>query len=310
MARSKPTPRRKRGPLEHLFVVTDFSAGAAQAVGRAARLPLAEGARISLVHVLADDVPRKLRAAVEKAAHHELEQAAAALSKAAASAGHADIAVATRLCRGQAHVEILRHARSAGADLVVLGRHGQRTVKKMLLGSTAARVIREGDLPVLVVSRRATRSYGRPLIAVSLEDTSREVVEAALRVIGPEVRDLLLVHAYNVPFEGFVTLNASRREVSAFRTEYKKAAAADLERFRASVSDLGIRWQASIERGDARTVILSEARRRAADLICVGTHGHSGLSHAIIGSVAEWVVQAANCDVLVSRSAKVSFELP
>jgi glycine betaine transporter len=38
-----------------------------------------------------------------------------------------------------------------------------------------------------------------------------------------------------------------------------------------------------------------------ADLIIVGTHGRTGLSHALIGSVAEKVVRLAHCPVLVAR---------
>ena len=42
--------------------------------------------------------------------------------------------------------------------------------------------------------------------------------------------------------------------------------------------------------------------RQRADLVAVGTHGRSGLSRAVLGSVAEWVIRAAVCDVLVERT--------
>jgi nucleotide-binding universal stress UspA family protein len=41
--------------------------------------------------------------------------------------------------------------------------------------------------------------------------------------------------------------------------------------------------------------------RRRSDLIAVGTHGRTGVAHALLGSVAEWVVRCAPCDVLVAR---------
>jgi nucleotide-binding universal stress UspA family protein len=44
-----------------------------------------------------------------------------------------------------------------------------------------------------------------------------------------------------------------------------------------------------------------------ADLLALGTHGRSGLAHALLGSVAEAVIHAASCDVLVAR---LRFELP
>jgi nucleotide-binding universal stress UspA family protein len=62
--------------------------------------------------------------------------------------------------------------------------------------------------------------------------------------------------------------------------------------------------------GDARSVILREVIRQRADLLALGTHARSGLSHALIGSVAEWVVAMAPCDVLVARPQKFTFKLP
>jgi nucleotide-binding universal stress UspA family protein len=308
-APAKPS-RLHRKQFEHAFVATDFSVGAAQAVARAGRLPLADGGRIRIVHVLPDGLPEKTGATIEKAARRQLEHAVAALSKSISSGGRADIEVASEVCRGQAYVEIIRHARSVGADLIVLGRHGRRAVKDMFIGSTAERVIRVGDLPVLVVGRRATRTYRRPVLAIDLQDTSRSVVDVAVRLLGPDVTSATMVHAYHVLFEAFITPGASPEDMTEPRTAFRQTAASGLARFQASLGDLGVRWQTSILHGDPRTVILTEAMRRRADLLAVGTHGRKGVSHALIGSVAEWLIQAAACDVLVARPARVSFELP
>ena len=45
--------------------------------------------------------------------------------------------------------------------------------------------------------------------------------------------------------------------------------------------------------------IVGYARRTGIDLIVLGTHGRTGVSHAIVGSVAEAVVRRARCRVLV-----------
>ena len=51
-------------------------------------------------------------------------------------------------------------------------------------------------------------------------------------------------------------------------------------------------------RGTPYQAICDEARRRAADLIVMGTHGRTGLSHLVMGSVADRVVRSAPCPVL------------
>jgi nucleotide-binding universal stress UspA family protein len=62
--------------------------------------------------------------------------------------------------------------------------------------------------------------------------------------------------------------------------------------------------------GDARQVILDVAAERNADLVALGTHGRSGVAHVLLGSVAEAVIRAAGCDVLVARAVGLPFKLP
>jgi nucleotide-binding universal stress UspA family protein len=56
--------------------------------------------------------------------------------------------------------------------------------------------------------------------------------------------------------------------------------------------------------------IVRYARTNAIDLIVMGTHGRSGLTHVLIGSVAERVVRKATCPVLVVRPKGHQFVMP
>ena len=53
--------------------------------------------------------------------------------------------------------------------------------------------------------------------------------------------------------------------------------------------------------GDARDVINATAKEIGADLIVVGTHGRSGVSRVLLGSIAETVIRTAPCPVLTIR---------
>lgn len=53
--------------------------------------------------------------------------------------------------------------------------------------------------------------------------------------------------------------------------------------------------------GVPATEIVELARRGGFDLIVMGTHGRTGIKHAILGSVAEKVVRRAPCPVLAVR---------
>lgn len=59
-----------------------------------------------------------------------------------------------------------------------------------------------------------------------------------------------------------------------------------------------------IREGSPRQMILQTAERVGADLIVMGTHGRTGLAHAVFGSVAEHVVRHADVPVLTVRKRR------
>jgi nucleotide-binding universal stress UspA family protein len=65
--------------------------------------------------------------------------------------------------------------------------------------------------------------------------------------------------------------------------------------------DHGPSLSGRIEAGQAVGVILEHAKGDAFDLIVMGTHGRTGLSHLLVGSVTERVVRRAPCPVLTIR---------
>jgi len=72
----------------------------------------------------------------------------------------------------------------------------------------------------------------------------------------------------------------------------------EAERLEREVSRLGMPAEAALRRGRAAAELLAYAREQGIDVIVVGSHGRTGFSHAILGSVAEQVVRLAPCLVL------------
>ncbi|MDB4970217.1 MAG: universal stress family protein [Myxococcales bacterium] len=66
----------------------------------------------------------------------------------------------------------------------------------------------------------------------------------------------------------------------------------------------GIETQARVGIGSPAHEIVELATLGHFDLIVMGTHGHGGLAHALLGSVAEKVVRRASCPVLTVRAPK------
>lgn len=278
--------------LSRILVAVDLSPSSAAVVARTAQLPLAADASVTLLHVLPGGMGPALLpdTDAESEAQRGLALAAAELST------HlpASVAVSTTLVYGTAFVEIIRRAREERAELAVVGRHGYRVFADALIGSTAERVFRKGDVPALIVAGPPHGPYRRPLVAVDLSDTSGRALDLALRVVDERSGPVAVLHSWTTAAGG----DPAEREGSAlgdFLARYGAAAA---------------HWEVLVRPGDARATILGEAARRHADLLVLGTHGRTGLAHALVGSVAEAVVRAAPCDVLVARAARRSFVLP
>lgn len=137
---------------ETVLVATDGSETAGEAVDHAVELARRFDAAVHAVVVLEsrtdydnaivdpDEVERRRRADAE-----------ATLEEVERSARHASVPIETTIRTGVSHEEILTYAEECGADVIVLGARGRSSFRRALLGSTAERVTRLADLPVLVV---------------------------------------------------------------------------------------------------------------------------------------------------------------
>ncbi|HVV48224.1 MAG TPA: universal stress protein [Polyangia bacterium] len=139
---------------KRILVATDFSEASDEAFGHALELAKLTGATLELVHVLelGDSSqfpyglinyvgnPGALAAFVDRELAVRAERATAA-----------GLRCYTRMLEGGASQEIVREAREARADFVVLGTHGRRGLAHALLGSVAERVVQHAGCPVLTV---------------------------------------------------------------------------------------------------------------------------------------------------------------
>jgi nucleotide-binding universal stress UspA family protein len=192
-------------------------------------------------------------------------------------------------------------------DLVVVGTRGLTGFEHLVLGSTAARLVRDSPAPVLTVhpgDAWRDQRIRTVLVPTDFSDDALRAVEMAARLLGPAPRAsrLILCHAYHLPAE-FSALGSA-------------PIADGLERAR----DEAIRRLTELARGleaPEREIVCAArgghpadaidalARRYGVDLVAMGTRGLSGAQRLLFGSTAERVVPHAPCPVLtVSRSER------
>ena len=206
--------------------------------------------------------------------------------------------IAIEIEQGTVHAGILRAAENIGAGAVVVG--GKVDHKGMhILGSAAEHVVRYAKCPVLVARHSPT---GKVLAATDFSDPSLPAVEAGAAEAHHRRADLTIIHAIDLlpvmsPFYGeFYSYGGPPIDLSGqMRKIWQQRLDECVQHFNAKGGGL-------LRDGPAVQAILSAASELPAQLLVVGTHGRTGLNRMIaLGSVAEAVVRAAPCSVLVVR---------
>ncbi len=88
--------------------------------------------------------------------------------------------------------------------------------------------------------------------------------------------------------------------------EQEREARDGLAKLERRLQHRGLNVRTRVRVGKPYQVIAHEARGRKADVIVMGTHGHTGVARMLIGSVAERVVRIATCPVLTVRDQRRS----
>jgi nucleotide-binding universal stress UspA family protein len=96
----------------------------------------------------------------------------------------------------------------------------------------------------------------------------------------------------------------SAETIEAERDQLVRAADELTTRFANWLCSTGVLAETRVRRGDPKSLIIEEAEEWRADLIVVGSHGHTGFKQWLLGSVAQSIVSHAPCSVYVVRERR------
>lgn len=123
---------------------------------------------------------------------------------------------------------------------------------------------------------------------------------------GSIIRVLTVIQPYTPPATEFVLAGATFEDI---RQQQAATAAEITERAAQSLKKTGLSTETSVREGDPRSSIVDEADEWGADLIVVGSHGRTGLTRWLLGSVAQAIVGHASCSVEVVRQREPKEEI-
>ena len=145
-----------------------------------------------------------------------------------------------------------------------------------------------------------TGTFKNILAPTDFSPTARRAIEYARILAGQNDASLVLLHIVEDPFNAAAWTEGYTLSVDALRDRMVEDARAELTQLVTSMSDCRVTSRVLV--GDPRRTIVEFAAECHADLIVMGTHGRSGISHLLLGSVAERVVRLAPCPVLTVRA--------
>lgn len=296
--------------LRKLLVAADFSPPADAALHRAISVARSFAAEITVCHVLHD--VREAMAVMRREARwelvagdiHKYEQALCEESERRLDAllgplqdGSAALRHETRV--GAPYIQLIHAAQEHECDLVFVGTRGVTGLKRLVLGSTAQRLLRNCPAPVWVVKAEHVAPLKTILATTDFSEASGEALKMAAGLASHLGAELHVLHA--VQTAGLLKSAQAQgylEEVST--TEIDQETQQHLQEFAAQHCG-ETPLQLHVVHGQPAKAIVEAAAQLNADLTVLSTVGRSGLPGLLIGNTAEQVVDSLACDVLAVK---------
>jgi nucleotide-binding universal stress UspA family protein len=211
------------------------------------------------------------------------------------------------ILKGEPSDKIREFAKRRNADLIVLGKHGYGFFESILAGSETIKVLKSSHLPVLTVKDENYESkaqFKNILVPIDLTERSDLAVSYALnlaQLTGAKIKVVYVLrldmYAQDLPASALEmvieqTEKALSKRVAKIKTAY--------ERKKNASKDINVSYE--VIHGMSEAVTISRyAENSKTDLIVLHTHGRSGITRFLLGSVTERVISHSRCSVLAIR---------
>ena len=290
--------------LGQILVATDFSEAGKDAIAQATGWAERYRSALHVVHVVP---PKRWFGGVFGTADsvHEAacEHAATALKRIADSIDTAHIPhISTGVMEGTAARTIARAARELNADLLVIGTRGEHQSEndQIGLGGTAAKIVHDPAVPVLLVRREPVAAAPAVLAPVDLTPISSLVIQWALRCC--HAGELRALHVYEVPFSRRLrTYGVAETAISLYAEhEHAKRAKQLAELIKGSSPPSTVRIEEVVERAESSEVLLKHIRHFTGTTLVLGKHrSDSDRTGPNYDSVCDYAARFSPSNVLI-----------
>lgn len=225
------------------------------------------------------------------------------LQKQAAALQAAGCAATTIVRAGPVAETILACADELRADLIVMCTHGRGGLSRVVMGSVADQIVRGGRTPVLLwragVAPRPEFTLRRILAPVDGTPLAEESLVHVQRLAAAFDAEALLLSVWDGM--GYQLGSFPENELEAKKQEEHASAKYYIIETTHRLQKQGVRVHWKLLSGQVSQCIVDTARANGSDLIVMATHGLSGISRVVEGSVSDEVLRLSPVPLLLVR---------
>lgn len=229
----------------------------------------------------------------------------------AAELGRSGIRLHSVLLYGKAADAILDYSERNKINLIAMSTHGRSGVSRWVMGSVADKVLRGASCPILLISARKSeepkletvvlKRILLPLDGSPLGESALPHVEELASKTNAEVLLLQVV----IPLERTIPIEGYTVHLADVYADVLAQAKTYLTKMEQRLKQKGIAARYEVISGLPASVIIDYARDKAVNLVAMSTHGRSGVSRWVLGSVADKVLHGCRSPLLLVRASQV-----
>ncbi|MBK9562464.1 MAG: universal stress protein [Micavibrio sp.] len=288
--------------MKNILLATDFTPNSDRAIARALRLARETGASLYVLHVTPPYPLKKLKQSLREELQTLIHKQVEAQRFGKEVKTYVNVVQAADIFN-----EILLHAHSTKADLIVMGMHSKTKLQDFFVGTTMERVIRSGIKPVLVVKNPTTGGYQKVVSGIDYSPGSHAAFRMA-KDIAPRA-DFYTIHAYEIPHYAERTYKYAVSKALVEERHQKdmdKFLKNETSYFKKNQEDGDGKIVGQLAAGKPCKILAKKAKGLKAGLLTIGAHGETGfiLPGTKLGGTALEILFDPPCDVLVANNWK------
>jgi nucleotide-binding universal stress UspA family protein len=211
--------------------------------------------------------------------------------------------------------QILDYTEKENVSLIAIATHGRTGIRRWALGSTAEKVVRAANCPVLIIRANievpGKIKFSKILVTLDESKESETVLPHIESLASKLKAKITLLHVVVPPYHiypiiqgvgyyggaGIIKVPYSEGEVKPLKTKAREY----LQQVCSKLKEYGIEASFKVRVGLAGEKIIEEAEESGVDLVAMSTHGESGFSRWEHGSIADKVLHAGTTPLLLVR---------